>query len=109
MTDKELLEQVFGPARQMTVADNGFSDRVMEQIPRHDTKRLSRLWTIFCIAVAAGLFIVFGGLQLVVSGLLMVLKTPMSRDSLLMLTISAVVVWLLTITEVLGRERFRIV
>ena len=109
MTDKELLEQVFGPARQMTVADNGFSDRVMEKIPRHDAKRLSRLWTVFCIAVAAALFIVFGGIQLVSNGLLMLLKAPMSRDSLLMLTLSAVVVWLMAIFEVLSRERLRLV
>ena len=93
----------------MTVPDNGFSDRVMERIPRHDTLRLSRLWTIFCIAVAVGLFLVFGGMQLVVNGVLMILKAPMSRDSLLMLTISAVVVWLLGITEVLSRERVHLV
>lgn len=93
----------------MTVPDNGFSDRVMEQIPRHNTLRLSRLWTVFCIALAAGLFIVFGGLQLVGNALLMLMKAPMSRDSLLMLTISAVVVWLLAATEMLSRERWRLV
>lgn len=93
----------------MTVADNGFSDRVMEQVPRRSTQRLSRLWTVFCIAVAAGVFVVFGGMQLVGNALLLLLKAPMSRDSLLMLTVSAVVVWLLAFTELLSRERYRLV
>ena len=113
MTDNELLEKLFEPARQMTVEDNGFSDRVMERIPRRSTRTLSRLWTIFCVAVAGALFVVFDGLQVVASGLVMLLKMQPSRDSLLMLAVSVGVIWLLAFIEltsrVTNRERIRLV
>ena len=113
MTDNELLEKLFEPARQMTVEDNGFSDRVMERIPRRSTRTLSRLWTIFCVAVAGALFVVFDGLQVVVRGLVMLLKMQPSRDSLLMLAVSVGVIWLLAFIEltsrVTSRERIRLV
>ena len=108
MTDNELLEKLFEPARQMTVEDNGFSDRVMERIPRCSTRTLSRLWTIFCVAVAGALFVVFDGLQIV-----MLLKMQPSRDSLLMLAVSVGVIWLLAFIEltsrVTNRKRIRLV
>jgi hypothetical protein len=113
MTDKELLEQLFEPARQMTVADNGFSDRVMERIPRRSTRRLSRLWTIFCVAVAGALFVVFDGCNVVAQGLVMMLKTRPTQHGLLMLTLAVGVVWLLAFievtTRVAHRERLRLV
>ena len=92
MTDNELLEKLFRPAREMTVADDGFSDRVLETIPNHSTRTLSRLWTLFCIVVALVLFVVFDGWQLV-------------AGSLLMLAVSAGVIWLLAFCEVFSRER----
>ena len=104
MTDNELLEQLFQPAREMTVADNGFSDRVMERIPRRTTRTLSRMWTVFCVAVAGALFIVFDGWQLVARGLIMLLKTHPTQHGLLMLMISVGVIWLLVFAELFGRE-----
>lgn len=97
----------------MTVADDGFSDRVMARIPSRKTRTLSRLWTIFCVAVAGALFVAFDGLQLMAQGLVMLLKTHPTRDSLLMLTISAGVIWLLAFAEVTSRvtnrESFRLI
>ena len=109
MTDNELIEQLFEPARRMTVADNGFSDRVMERIPKRSARTLSRLWTVFCVAVAGALFVVFDGFQIVAHGLVMLLKTQPTQHGLLMLTVSVGVIWLLAFTELLGRERYQLV
>ena len=72
MTDNDkLLEDLFKQAAQQQIEDNGFTERVMQQLP--DTKwqtarRLSRLWSLFCILVGIGLFFAFGGWQ-VLTGL----------------------------------------
>jgi hypothetical protein len=73
MTDKEnmMIEALFKQAAQQQIEDNGFTERVMKNLPdrRLDVaRRLSQLWTLFCIVVAGGLFFVFGGWQ-VVTGL----------------------------------------
>ena len=57
MTDNELLDSFFQAARETTISDDGFTERVMDHLP--DTtasrrlRRWSQLWTFFCIAVAA--------------------------------------------------------
>ena len=67
MTDNnQILEDFFKQAAQQQIEDNGFTERVMQNLP--DTKsvmirRLSRLWSLFCILVGAGLFFAFGGWQ----------------------------------------------
>ena len=67
MTDNnQFLENLFKQAAQQQIEDNGFTERVMQNLP--DTKsvvirRLSRLWSLFCILVGAGLFFAFGGWQ----------------------------------------------
>lgn len=67
MTDNnQFLENLFKQAAQQQIEDNGFTERVMQNLP--DTKsvmirRLSRLWSLFCILVGAGLFFAFGGRQ----------------------------------------------
>ena len=73
MTDKEnmMIEALFKQAAQQQIEDNGFTERVMKNLPdrRLDVaRRLSQLWTLFCIVVAGVLFFVFGGWQ-VVTGL----------------------------------------
>ncbi|MBR1485232.1 MAG: DUF5056 domain-containing protein [Prevotella sp.] len=61
MTDNELLDSFFQAARETTISDDGFTERVMNSLP--DTtasrrlRRWSRLWTLFCIAVAAALLL----------------------------------------------------
>lgn len=60
--DNELLEQFFQPARQMQVEDNGFTERVMRLLPDR-ALRLSRWWTVFCVAMGLVLFVVFKGWQ----------------------------------------------
>ena len=66
MTDKDniILEDFFKQAAQQQIEDNGFTERVMQNLPKTNTvRRLSRLWSLFCILVGVGLFFVFGGWQ----------------------------------------------
>ena len=65
MTDNnQLLEDFFKQAAQQQIEDNGFTERVMQNLPKTNTvRRLSRLWSLFCILVGAGLFFAFGGWQ----------------------------------------------
>ena len=66
MTDNnQFLEDLFKQAAQQQIEDNGFTERVMQNLPKTDTvRRLSRLWSLFCILVGVGLFFAFGGWQL---------------------------------------------
>ena len=73
MTDKDnmMIESFFKQAAQQQIEDNGFTERVMHSLPDRKAqvvRRLSQLWTLFCIAVAGVLFFMFGGWQ-VVTGL----------------------------------------
>ena len=73
MTDKEnmMIEALFKQAAQQQIEDHGFTERVMKNLPDRKldvARRLSQLWTLFCLVVAGVLFFVFGGWQ-VVTGL----------------------------------------
>ena len=73
MTDKEnmMIEALFKQAAQQQIEDNDFTDRVMKNLPDRKldvARRLSQLWTLFCLVIAGVLFFVFGGWQ-VVTGL----------------------------------------
>ena len=67
MTDNDkYLADLFKQAAQQQIEDNGFTERVMQNLPETKTntvRRLSRLWSLFCILVGAGLFFAFGGWQ----------------------------------------------
>ena len=69
MTDKDniMIEEVFKQAAQQQIEDNGFTERVMMNLPETSAervRRLSRLWTIFCGVMGVVLFFVFGGWQI---------------------------------------------
>ena len=66
MTDKDniLIEDFFKQAAQQQIEDNGFTKRVMKNLPespQEKAHRLSLLWTAFCVALSVVLFFVFGG------------------------------------------------
>lgn len=70
MTDKDnmMIEAFFKQAAQQRIEDSGFTERVMRNLPDRKTelvRKLSQLWTLFCIAVAGVLFFVLGGWQVV--------------------------------------------
>ncbi len=92
MTDDKdlLLQQVFSEAAQQQIADNGFTERVMQHLPKTaeqvsqeplqvlqnqtaceaqkaslaTMRRINRLWTVASVAVFAALFIVFRGWEM---------------------------------------------
>jgi hypothetical protein len=118
MTDNELIERLFREARQMEVADNGFSDRVMErlnadavvqQTALRRERLFSRLWTLGCVAIAAVLFVVLGGWNIIVYGLLMLLNTPPTHQQMLVFVVSVGVIGLLALNEVISRERYSVI
>ena len=63
MEDKNdmLLKQLLAEAAKQTIEDNGFTERVMMNLPETDmagarVRRLSHLWTLFCVVVALIIF-----------------------------------------------------
>ena len=59
MEDKNdiLLKQLFADAAKQTIEDNGFTERVMMNLPETNiaesrVRTLSHLWTLFCVGVA---------------------------------------------------------
>ncbi len=50
--DEQLLQQFFTEASRQTVANNGFSDRVLRRLPLR-VNWFGRLWTLGCLLAAA--------------------------------------------------------
>lgn len=76
MNDREngLLDDFFREAAQLQIADDGFSERVMGSLPTRRTapetvRRLSRLWTLFCVVVGGSLLLAFGGWEALKDGI----------------------------------------
>lgn len=70
MTDKDniMIEEFFKQAALQQIKDNGFTERVMMNLPETNqerVRRLSRLWTLFCGVVGIVLFFVLEGWQIV--------------------------------------------
>ena len=60
-----LLQQFFSEAAQRTIEDNGFTERLMNQLPSR-MLRFERIWTAGCIVIAAMLFTFFHGWELLI-------------------------------------------
>ena len=80
--DERLLQQFFSEAANQKIEDNGFTERVMQRIASSDVQRsafnvqrVSRLWTVFCVAVFAILFVVFHGWELLAVQFEVMLRT----------------------------------
>ena len=92
MTDhnEHLLQQFFSEAAQEQIEDNGFTERVMRQLPARKSW-FARLWTPFCIITFVVLFIVFRGWELLFThfeGMLhSVAAQPFSTNMLMLLGI----------------------
>lgn len=67
INEEKLLMQFFAENRQ-EIKDNGFSHRVIRHLPRR-YQCLSRLWSVICFTLAAVLFIVLDGWELILSTL----------------------------------------
>lgn len=62
--ENKLIENLFDEARRQEIEDDGFSRRVMRSLPSADSqftvrmRRISRLWTAFCIMLGIALLAV---------------------------------------------------
>ncbi len=75
--DNQLIQSFFDSHRQAPLPDNGFSERVMRQIPRHRIPQVvvrSRWWTALCCCVAIVAFVFLGGENIVKGDLIRLLS-----------------------------------
>ena len=91
MTDKDniMIEEFFKQAAQQQIEDNGFTERVMMNLPdsqAEKTHRLSQLWTWFCILLGVVLFFAFGGLETLKASIMVVLQTVVTWLSVFLTT-----------------------
>ena len=91
MTDKDdmRIEEFFKQAARQQIDDDGFTERVMSSLPRSravQARRLSRLWTLFCILLAAVIFYFAGGIQLLEASLLGLARMLLNAFEVLVLT-----------------------
>lgn len=86
MTDNDnlLIEKFFNQAARQQIEDNGFTERVMEQIVRQEqqasvkTHHLSLLWTWFCVVVGLTLFVVLGGWESLKASIMVLASTVLT-------------------------------
>jgi hypothetical protein len=69
MEDKNdiMLKQLFSEAAQQQIEDNGFTERVMANLPErsgYSVRTLSRLWTLFCLIIGVLIFWLASGYSL---------------------------------------------
>ena len=74
-----LLRQFFSEAAQQTIDDNGFTERVMSQLPVRNMQWFTRIWTAGCILIAGILFYVFHGFELLLVQMEVFLRTTLAE------------------------------
>ena len=111
--DERLLQQFFSEAAHQQVEDNGFTERVMRQLParqRDSIKWFNCMWTLFCITVFAVLFIVFRGWEMLAVQLETMLRTLSVQSfcvNLLMLAVILFGLLFVGVGEVISSETAR--
>jgi len=111
--NERLLQQFFSEAASQQIEDNGFTERVMQQLPAAQyswANRFSRLWTIFCVSVFVVLFIVFRGWELLAVQFEVMLRTIAAQSFSINLTMLFSVVFgllLVATGEVIASESTR--
>lgn len=106
--DDRLLEQFFQPAREQQLEDNGFTERVMSNLP-DSALGLSRLWTVFCVLLGLVLFVVLEGWHSLLMGLLSALRTAVTEVHPVPLFIAMGVLTCLALLELVHRvERMQV-
>ncbi len=117
MEDNErLLQQFFSEAASQQIADDGFTERVMQRIEATQpslspqTSMFTRLWTPFCITVFVVLFIVFRGWELLAVHFEVMLRTLSTQSFSVNLLAAAVILFGLLfvgVGEVISSETVR--
>ncbi len=106
--NEKLLQQFFSDAAQQTIADNGFTERVMSQLPPANVKCFTRIWTACCILIAATLFTLFHGWELLLVQMEVFLRTTMAdppQVSPVMVVLTLFSLLMIGVYEVLSYER----
>jgi len=91
MTDKDnvLIEQFFKQAAAQQIEDNGFTERVMMNLPESQVEkahRLSLLWTVFCVVMSVVLFFIFGGWQALKASIMVAVQGVLTSLSVFLTT-----------------------
>lgn len=105
--NEKLLQQFFSEAAQQTIDDNGFTERVMNQLPVR-VKRFTRIWSACCILIAAILFTVFHGWELLLVQMEVFLRTTIAEPpqvNPLMVVFGFVSLLMIGVYELLSYER----
>ena len=115
--DERMLQQFFSEAANQKIEDNGFTERVMQQLASSNVQRssfnvqrFSKLWTIFCVSVFAVLFVAFHGWELLAVQFEVMLRTMATQSfSINLMMLFSVVFGLLLVGtgEVISSELAR--
>lgn len=106
--NEKMLQQFFSEAAQQTIEDNGFSERVMSQLPVRGMKWFTRIWTAGCILIAGILFYVFHGFELLWVQMEVFLRTTLAEPpqvNPLMVVLALVSLLMIGVYEVVSYER----
>lgn len=68
--DEQLVRAFFKNHSPGVVADEGFSTRVMRELPDARRYRLNRIWTLTCSAAGVAMLCLLNGLSVLKSGIL---------------------------------------
>ena len=103
-TDDKLLKQFFGEQKQ-EIEDNGFSRRVIRQLPEH-AKWMSDVLTTVCTVLCCILFYVFDGFNFLFGVIVEVITSQsynlMSNTNFISLAIATVVVIIIGVQRVVS-------
>lgn len=105
-SDDALLQQFFRPAREQQIADNGFTERVMRQLPPSQARLQSRLWTAFCLLVGMVLFVACKGWTAIATAIEVFLHTAPAEYHPLTIIVCVSVLAILAINEMFRKERW---
>lgn len=106
--NEKLLRQFFSEAAQQTIEDNGFTERVSNRLPVRSIKWFTRIWTVGCIVIAAILFTVFHGWELLFVQMEVLLRTTIAEPpqiNPLMVLLGLFSLMMIGVYELLSYER----
>jgi TRAP-type mannitol/chloroaromatic compound transport system permease small subunit len=107
--NERLLQQFFSEAASQQIADNGFTERVMQRLPLR-TNWFVRIWNTVCILLFTVLFVVFRGWDLLIVQFEVMLRTAATQTfSVNLMMVFAIVFGLLLVGvgEVISSETVR--
>lgn len=99
-----LIASFFEQYGKKEIADNGFSQRVMNALPHRErsyAKLLNTLWTCFCGIAAISLFLFADGINFISSVAINVLNSLLAHISAIDITLSTVIMTVVAIYTLL--------